>query len=172
MMQFVKLYQNKQYIDQLCDLMLEEWKHYGISNEYLHEFYSKQNSNSLPLTFLLLSDNILIGFFTLHIKNKLTLSDVFVRKEYRNHGLGTMIVSYAKTYAFSVLHHDSLTIWMLNKSLTLFYKNLGFEYSSTKNVNGREHIVMECYDDGVRSYDILKLLYILVIMIIIYIFLI
>lgn len=170
-MQFVKLYQNKQYIDQLCELMFQEWQHYGISKEYLFNFYTKQDSNSLPLTFLLLNNNILIGCFTLHIQNNgLTLSDVFVKKEFRNHGFGTMIVTYAKTYAFSVLHFDNIKVWVIDKGLSSFYQNLGFQYSFTKVIKDRPHIVMDCFDEGVHNLCMFKLLYIFVICTMVFLF--
>jgi GNAT superfamily N-acetyltransferase len=133
-MQIEYLCDNKQYVDIVVKWIYNEFIdgiRYGISYEKVEESFRNRKKESLPITVVAIENKVCIGVASLVVNDLKVkeyapwLAGLYVDKEYRNKGIGKVLVEEIQSIA-SRLGYDIL--YLRTEHASEYYKNLGWEF--------------------------------------------
>ena len=93
-------------------------------------------------------DKKIIGFMVVEMTDELNIENIVVKKEYRNYGIATRLLEYAKEFAESAkIDRLSLEVSKNNITAFLLYKKFGFEIRRVRK---------SYYLDGSDAFEMVK----------------
>ena len=111
-------------------------------------FYSSQNADSLPLTYVALKDSKPVGMCSLSINDGIRpdlfpwLGDLCVRPDHQQQGIGKKLIEIIKQKARD-LHFGKLYLFTFEQRLADYYSRMGWQTIGTDVFKGHSVIVME-----------------------------
>jgi GNAT superfamily N-acetyltransferase len=128
---------NQQYVDLVAEWIYNEFIDGikpGISYEKVKENYRGRKKASLPITIVAVENKVCIGTASL-VGNDLKakeytpwLAGLYVDKEYRNRGIGKVLVEEIQAIARS-FGYD--TLYLRTEYASEYYRKLGWEFVET-----------------------------------------
>lgn len=141
-----------EFIDALAKLSFREWQDVyeqrGQTLEHsLKNYQDRMNSDRLPLTLVALHDDKLVGMVSLKFHDMDTRPDLdpwlgglLVLPEWRNHGIGTILMHHATEEARK-LNVSQLYLW--TASAESLYRKLGWKVIQRTQYFGKQAVVMQ-----------------------------
>jgi len=125
-----KLIEKREYFEEVLNLIYDEWGHknYEFWRSWIQSSMSKER---IPITFVVLKENELIGTFSfwhcdLQSRQDLYpwLGGIVVKKEYRGQGIGLFIQNQANKYLKELGFNEAYLFTELNG----FYEKTGWTF--------------------------------------------
>jgi GNAT superfamily N-acetyltransferase len=141
-----------EFIDELAQLSWKEWQEiYEQRNQTLEDslknYQERMNTDRLPLTLVAVNGDELVGMVSLKYHDMDTRPDLdpwlgglLVLPEWRNHGVGTMLMHRATEEARR-LKVPRLYLW--THSAERLYRRLGWQVVERSDYFGKEAVVMQ-----------------------------
>jgi GNAT superfamily N-acetyltransferase len=141
-------------LDQLARLSWKEWQEIYQQRDQtlehcLKNYRERMNTDRLPLTFIAIQDAKLVGMVSLKFHDMDTRPDLdpwlgglLVLPEWRNRGIGTMLMHRATEEARQ-LNVSRLYLWTHSHSAERLYRKLGWEVVDQANYFGKQAVVMQ-----------------------------
>jgi ribosomal protein S18 acetylase RimI-like enzyme len=143
-----------QLISTLAQWLYDEWHPYDSTltkEKLIHSFNKRTNTNSIPITFVVLKNNLPIGVISLKDqtdpefldfpKNSVWMGSLHVIPEERNRGLGQTLLKFAQTVT-QQLGHDTLYFYTSNQANVQWYLKRGAQVIEKDRVFHKHRITI------------------------------
>ena len=146
------LVEHPELVDELAQLSWKEWQDIYQQRDQtlehcLKNYRERMNTDRLPLTFVALSHNELVGMVSLKFQDMDTRPDLdpwlgglLVLPDWRNRGIGTMLMNRATGEARK-LNVPRLYLW--THTAERLYRKLGWQFVERAEYFGKQAVVME-----------------------------
>jgi GNAT superfamily N-acetyltransferase len=165
MIKICQLKENPEYCKKVAEYLFNEWsdiyiKHTSYKNiELLYKDYIIKNLNNyiIPLTFILLNNNELIGCYSLNLCGlKLFISDVYIDINNRNKGYAKLMINDAIEYIKKKYKcYSQLFLYTSSDKLINFYNKFGFKSINERDKYDRQLMVLDLYSINYEYFYIL-----------------
>lgn len=119
-----------------------------IGIEEIESLYHEELKHDMPLTYIVLYDDIPVGSCTLQLKDDVRpslgpwISDLVVDPKYQKQGIGKMLIDVAAIKA-KELGFDKLYLFAFDHDIALYYKRFGWSKIDMDKFKSHAVTVME-----------------------------
>ncbi|MFI4937408.1 MAG: GNAT family N-acetyltransferase [Candidatus Berkiellales bacterium] len=140
-----------QYLPLLAEWMFNTWGHYNPGSSFERaklKLNEHLNTDSLPITFIALDDNIPVGTCSLRLNDGIRsdlapwLGSLYVLPKFRGKGLGEKLIDAVVNKA-SIMDYQKLFLLAFDSTLPNWYKKLGWQLIGVDELNCHPVSVME-----------------------------
>ncbi len=120
----------------------------SIGIEEIGSMYYAELSENMPLTFIALCGEILVGSGTLQLNDGIRpdlepwIGDLVVDPKYQKQGIGKLLIEAMKTKA-QELGFNKLYLFTFEPAISNYYNRLGWQVIGTDEFKGHQVTVME-----------------------------
>ncbi len=144
-----------EHVPLLASWMFNTWGHYNPQSSLEKaqiKLTEHLNTDSLPLTYIALRDNVPVRMCSLRINDGIRpdltpwLASLFVEPSMRGQGIGEKLIHVVAEKAW-VMGYSSLYLLAFDQTLTNWYAKLGWQMMGLDEINGYPVTVMELMHD-------------------------